>query len=81
MLIEEALKIIKNNFPEMEIIECLEFPEFYAFAIIGKGAEHRDFGGGYNTVSKRDGSLSTFTPTADIQLFMSAKSVDFTNII
>lgn len=79
MLFKDALKTIKDAFPQIEIIECLEFPEFYAFALIDKGKEKEDVGGGYNTVSKRDGSLSTFAPTMDIHLFMSAKSVDLTN--
>lgn len=76
MTIKDGTKIIVNKYPNMSIIECLDFPEFYAFAIVDKGKEDEGFGGGYITVNKTDGGISSFNPTMDLQLFMSAKPID-----
>ena len=81
MPIKDALQIIINKLPGMSVIECLEFPEFYAFALAEKGKEKEDFGGGYHTINKRDGSLSTFIPTMDFQLFQSAIPIDLKELL
>lgn len=76
MTAKEALEIIKGKYPDMSVIECLEFPDFYGFALTEKGEEDEPTGGGYITVSKEDGTISAFTPTMDLELFLSAKFID-----
>lgn len=70
----DALKIIQEKYPDMFIRGCLDFPDFYAFALCP--VENEPFGGGLHTVSKSDGSLSTFNLTQDLELFMAAKRIN-----
>lgn len=76
MSVKDAMQIIEKEYPDMSIVECLEFPEFYGFALTEKGRENEPFGGGYVTVSKTNGDVSIFIPTDDLQLFMSAKPIE-----
>ena len=76
MTFDEALKIIKNEYKDKSIIECLEFDEFYAFAIVEPGQEEEDIGGGYTTVIKSDGKISTFNPIRDLKALAKAKRIE-----
>ena len=74
MTVEIALKIIKEKYPDMIIVECLNFQKFYAFALLENKEE--PIGGGYITVNKLNGDTSTFNPTDDLQLYMNAQLID-----
>ena len=76
MTAKEAYEIIKKEQSGMVAIECLEFPDFYAFGLTEKGEEDEAFGGGYYTVNKISGELNTFTPTQDFEAFFAAKTID-----
>lgn len=80
MTVKEAMQIIKNKYPDMSVIECLDFPDFYAFGLTEKGAEDEEVGGGYYTVEKDNGKLGVFSPTQDFDAFLSAKSIDINTI-
>ena len=73
---KEAMRTIKNKYPSKVVVECLEFNDFYAFALSEPGRENEDVGGGYDTVSKKNGNVSTFNPTEDFEAFMSATGID-----
>ena len=73
MTAKEAYEIIKKEHSGMMVIECLEFPDFYAFGLIEKGKEDESFGGGYYTVNKIGGELNAFSPTQDLEAFFAAK--------
>ena len=53
MTANEAARILKEKYNDKSIIECLDFVDFYAFAIADKGKEDDDFAGGYYTVNKK----------------------------
>ena len=76
MTAKEAYKIIKQAYAEMVVIECLEFPDFYAFGLTEKGKENESVVGGYFTVAKDSGKLGGFNPTSDFEAFFAAKSID-----
>lgn len=76
MTAKEAKIIIEKEYASQVVVECLDFTDFFAFALTDKGKENEDFGGGYITVNKRTKELGSFSPTEDLDLFMKAKSVD-----
>ena len=76
MTAKEAYEIIKKENPGMVTIECLEFLDFYAFALTEKGREDEQIGGGYFTVNKTSGEIGAFNPTEDFDAFFAAKSID-----
>ena len=80
MTANEAARILREKFNDKSIIECLDFADFYAFAIVDKGKEDDDFAGGYYTVNKRTSSISTFNPTDDLETYLSAKSIDINTL-
>lgn len=81
MKAKEAAEIIKRKNEDFVIIDCLEFDDFFAFALTEKGRENELFGGGYDTVSKKDGSTSTFNPVQDFDKFFAAKHIDINSLI
>lgn len=78
--VKEAMQIIKNKYSDMSVIECLDFPDFFAFGLTEKGAESEDVGGGYFTVAKDSGKLGGFTPTQDFEAFLTAKQIDINTL-
>lgn len=81
MTIQEAYNKIKNNNPDKVIVECLEFVDFYAFALTDKGSEDEPAGGGYVTINKTSGEIGAFSPVQDFDAFFAAKKIDLTAII
>lgn len=75
MTVQEAYKIIKKEYPEKVVVECLEFADFYAFALAEKGTEGQPRGGAYDTVDKVSGELDGFNPITDFDAFFSAKKI------
>lgn len=75
MTANDAYEVIKKANPKMSVVECLEFPEFYAFALVPKGKEGEPIGGGYDTVDKRTGELGAFNPIEDFGAFRAAKKI------
>ena len=75
MTVNEAARIIMTEYPDKAIVECLDFPAFFAFALVDKGREGELFGGGYDTVNKLDGTVGSFSPTDDLELFHRARKV------
>lgn len=76
MTANEAARILTEKYNEKSIIECLDFADFYAFAIVDKGKEKEEFAGGYYTVNKKTSSISTFNPTDDLDAYLKAKIID-----
>ena len=76
MIAKEVYEIIKKEYPGLKVIECLEFPDFYAFGLTEQGKEDEAFGGGYHIINKTSGELNTFTPTQDFEAFFAAKIID-----
>ena len=72
---EKVFDIIKKENPGMVAVGCLEFADFYAFALTEKGRENEPIGGGYDTVNKVSGALGGFTPTQDFDAFFAAKEI------
>lgn len=80
MTAKEAMQIIKSKYTDMSVIECLDFPDFFAFGLTVKGAEGEDVGGGYFTVAKNSGKLGEFTPMQDFEAFLTAKQIDINTL-
>lgn len=76
MTVQKAYEIVKQINPRMVAVECLEFPDFYAFALVEKEFEKELSGGGYNTVNKITGEVGVFNPTQDFESFFEAKSIN-----
>ena len=75
MTVQEAYEIVKIKYPDMVVIECLDFPVFYAFAFTEKGKEHEAMGGGYITINKDSGKIGSFSPPQDFEAFFAAQSI------
>ena len=80
MTAKEASQILKSKYKDMSIVEYLNFVDFFAFALIANGKETESFAGGYDTVDKKTGSISTFNPTEDMASYMSADSIDINTL-
>ena len=79
---KDAFNIIKEKHQEEKVIECLEFDDFFAFCFVDKEVdEEAEFGSAYNTVLKKNGTLSTFNPTDNIQAYMVAKPIKLNALI
>ena len=76
MTVQEAYEIVKDKYQGMVAVDCLEFPDFYAFGLTEKGREDEPVGGGYVTVNKQSGVLGGFSPTQDFDAFFAAKPID-----
>lgn len=76
MTAQKAYEIIKKEQPEMVVIECLAFSDFYAFGLVEKGKENEISGGGYSTVNKNSGEIGEFSPPQDFEAFFAAKAID-----
>lgn len=72
---KEAYEIIKRKHPDKVVVECLEFNNFYAFALADKGTENEPAGGGYDTVDKSTGKIDVFSPVEDFEAFFTAKEI------
>lgn len=79
MKVKEAYKIIKPKYADKKLLECLEFNNFFAFLFAENDEE--TVGGGYDTVDKRTGNVSTFNPTEDFDSFFKAKQIPTQNLI
>ena len=75
MTVQEAYEIVKKRYPDLVAVECLDFPDFYAFALAEKGREHKAMCGGYITVIKESGKIDGFSPPQDFEAFFAAKSI------
>lgn len=75
MTVQNAYEIVKRKYPDMVAIECLDFPDFYAFGLVEKGREPEEVGGGYVTINKDSGKIGGFTPTQDFEAFFAAKEI------
>ena len=80
MTVKEAHEIIKNKYPDLVAIECLDCPKFYAFALANKGWNGEFLGGGYNTVNKTTGELGSLHPIHDFEAFLSAKEISISTL-
>ena len=80
MTVKEAAQVILREYPDKSIVGCLDFPAFFAFALVDKGREGELFGGGYDTVNKADGTLGSFSPTDDLELFRKAKKIKLSKV-
>ena len=61
MTAKEAYAILKTKYPDLVAIECLEFSELFAFAMVEKGWVGEAVGGGYHTVKKSTGEIGGMT--------------------
>lgn len=75
MTANDAYEIIKKKYPKFSVVSCLEFPGFYAFALVPKGKEGEPIGGGYHTIDKRSGKQGAFNPIEDFDAFRAAKRI------
>ena len=81
MTVKDASRIVMAHRPNKTIIECLEFPNFYAFAMVDKGRENEWFLGGYYTVDKVDGTIDGFSPVDDVDALFAAKPIDLAELL
>ena len=81
MTVKDASRIVTAHRPNKTIIECLEFPTFYAFAMVDKGRENELFLGGYYTVDKADGTIDGFSPADDWGALSTAKPIDLAELL
>ena len=81
MTVKDASGIITAYRPDKTIIECLEFPDFYAFAMVDKGREGELYLGGYYTVGKADGAIDSFSPVDDVDALLAAKQIDLAELL
>lgn len=81
MTAKEAHDIIKKQYPNMTSIECLEFADFFAFALVETGRENESIATAYNTVDKNTSALSVFNPIEDFDSYFAAKSIDLEELI
>lgn len=75
MSLEDAIKVIEKEYPDMVILEYWDFPDFFGFVLTEKGREDEPFGGGWDTVNKTDGTIGVFNPIDDFDLFRKAKKI------
>ena len=80
MTAKEASEKLLAKHPDKVILECLEFPKFYAFALIEKSQVGQMVGGGYRTVDKNSGAIGGFSPTSDLDAFFAAKKINLKEI-
>ncbi len=80
MTAKEAMQIVKSKYTDMSVIECFDFPDFYAFGMTEKRAEHGLVAGGCFTVSKTTGKLGTISPVLDYEAFLKAKPIDINTL-
>ena len=80
MTAKEAAEILKSKYKDKSIVECLVFADFFAFAMTDKGKEAEDRAGGYDTVNKKTGIISTFNPIEDMSAYMSAVLIDINTL-
>ena len=80
MTAKKAAEILKSKYNNKSIVECLEFADFFAFALTDKGKEKELRGGGYNTVNKKTGIISTFNPIQNMSAYMAAKLIDINTL-
>ena len=77
MNVKEAYKIIEDKYPGGVVVECLESDNFYAFALADKKyASEEFFVGGYHTVEKKSGKMSTLNPLRDCKIIQKCNKVD-----
>ncbi len=76
LTVKQALAHIKKAYSGKVVVECLEFPSFYAFALRDEGRENDEFAGGYDTVYKTTGEIGVFLPTEDLDAYMNAKTIE-----
>ena len=79
MKANDAYKIIKEKHENEKLLECLEFDSFFAFLFAEN--ESDIVGGGYDTVDKNTGDVSTFNPTSDLDSFFKAEQVPIENVV
>ena len=75
----EAYKTIKEKHENEKLLECLEFDGFFAFLFAE--TESDMVGGGYDTVDKNTGEISTFNPTTDLDSFFKAEQVPIETVV
>ena len=80
MTAKKAYEIIKTKYPDLVVIECMEFPEFYAFALTEKGKEDELVSGGYNTVNKTTGEMGGINPIHNFEAFSTAKEIPISTL-
>lgn len=80
MTAKEANKILLAKYADKVVLECLEFPSFYAFSLVNKNQVGKTVGGGMYTVDKNTGALGRFSPTTDLDAFLAAKKINLAEI-
>ena len=67
MTVQEAYEIIKKENPRMKVIQCLDFAEFYAFALADKNWSGELVAGAYTTVNKNTREVGILFPYEDFE--------------
>ena len=75
MTVKEAYEIIKKENPGMKAVDCLEFADFYAFALADESWNGELLGGGYNTVNKTTGKTGGINPAHNYEAFLEATEI------
>ena len=81
MTVKDASVIVAADYPNKTIIECLDFPSFYAFAMVDKGLEGGLYLGGYYTVDKTSGTIGAFCPTDDLDALFAARKINLAELL
>lgn len=81
MIAKDASRIVSAHYPNKTVIECLEFPDFYAFAMVDKGREGELYLGGYYTVDKNNGAIGGFSPADDWDALDAAKKIELAELL
>lgn len=81
MEVREAYNIMKSEYPNKKLIECLEFDDFFAFCLVDRTVQDGDLiGGAYDTVDRKTGGISSFNPIQNLAAFMEAKIIDISTL-
>ena len=80
MNVKEAIKRVKTKYPKKVILQCLEFPAFYGFALVDEDLKDEFVTGGYTTVNKHTGVFGAFNPPEDFDAFFAAQRIDLSEL-
>lgn len=73
--VKKAYSIIKNKNIGKRCIECKDYGAFFGFVFVSHKWDGTAFGGACDTVDKKTGAISTFSPFMDFELFDKAMPI------
>ena len=79
---KKAYAVIKQRNSGKKCIECKDYGDLFGFVFVPQDLPDGEvFGGACDTVDKKTGAISTFSPFMNFALFDRAKTVDLSALI